>query len=86
MLHADGVLRRRDCTGKGVLQIEVVLRLTYHWASVQVTPLAQLLVPPHCCHAPTVTLHVDAAGHTTQVLESLVNLLDIVVRVQHSRF
>lgn len=73
MVHADGVLRCRDCTEKGVLQIKIVLRLTYHWASVQETPLAQLLVPPHCCQAPMVTLHVDAAGHATQVLEGLVN-------------
>ncbi len=73
VLHADGVLGCRDCTGKGVLQMEIVSRLTYHWASVQVTPPAQLLVPPHCCHAPMVTLHVDAAGHTTQVLECLLN-------------
>ena len=73
VLHADSVLRCCDCTGKGVLQIEIVLRLTYHWASVQDTPLAQLLLPPHCCHAPTVTLHVDAAGHITQVLERLMN-------------
>ncbi len=73
MLHDNNcsVLRCRDCTGTGVLQAETVFRLTYHWASVQETPLAQLLVPPHCCHAPMVTLHVDAASHTIQVLESL---------------
>ena len=73
MLHADGVLRCQTAQERLSCRFENVSRLTYHWASVQVTPLAQLLVPPHCCQAPMVTLHVDAAGHTTQVLEGLLN-------------